>query len=291
MAESSILQNCDECLQEGNVYEALQMIKAAASRYAKRKKNAQAIDLVVKGIQKLCSFKELKLAADLSDELFRVLDFTKSEATKEILSAIKVAVHSFPDGSVEQLKSAKAALRWSSALSDTVANQNGKGHPELHFLVAAAILAGMSNSNATHNKTAPRKYSEASRHFLWSKQPEAFANMVLQFASLGIRGEEDLFVAREVLRLIACRGPNQEGSKEAQLFFSKCMENGKVSDTPLINFVRLLLEVTSFVESGEVTRADGKKLFIFLLGTYEKMMLRDPFFGKCLTSIANQYLS
>ena len=35
MAESSILQNCDECLQEGNVYEALQMIKAAASRYAR----------------------------------------------------------------------------------------------------------------------------------------------------------------------------------------------------------------------------------------------------------------
>lgn len=148
------------------------------------------------------------------------------------------------------------ATNWSKHISN-----NNQGAPELHTAFA-------------HHYWARKDYANAQKHFLRSDDMTGFAKSCYEWAQDGYPGEEDLFLTRPTLMLLALGN-----LKMANLFFASYTEllGETLKDAPLLNFCKFLLLTLE---------RDALPLFKELTSKYSLSLARDPTFTQYLDQIA-----
>ncbi len=82
---SKALNKIKVCIEEGNYYEAHQMLVSVSQRLVKQKKNQEALDILQQGILTMLNAKEWASALDLAERLISFLGNDGSEDSKGIL--------------------------------------------------------------------------------------------------------------------------------------------------------------------------------------------------------------
>lgn len=82
---SKVLNKIKVCVDEGNYYEAHQMLVSVSQRLSKQKKDAEALDLLQEGVLTMLNAKESASALDLAERLIICLGNESSEEAKGIL--------------------------------------------------------------------------------------------------------------------------------------------------------------------------------------------------------------
>lgn len=142
---------------------------------------------------------------------------------------------------------------------------------QLVVLKAACKLAG--DCAPLHERyaralTNSGHLAQAAQHFCQADCPAEYAELVRRWQQEGYAGEADLFVARAVLHLLSI-GKADQARELHQLL-------GAPRDTPLDNFVCLVLELLELTQTFVVGREGGRVAFAQLLNTYTRSLQRDP---------------
>jgi hypothetical protein len=308
------LSKADAALASGNVYEALQVIKALASRYAGREKDPRAAcDLLVRGVERVMAFEQTPIASDLAEELVATLERGGLPVGDESVGWCERAAEQLPARSAARLALLTSALRWSSAPpgpaeapgttspeARALARRAAKGSPRLHRLIANEYLPRAWRDPAGSQSAAgasAERLALATKHLLWAQEPEALADACARWAVLGMRGEEDLFLARATLQLLACVGPSSPrgapggGVDQASRLLRAARRAGRSgaagaagpTESPLGRFCALLIEAAAL-------EGDASKQALGLLRrTYATALRRDPRLEGLVASVAEQY--
>jgi hypothetical protein len=79
---SKVLNKIRLCVEEGNYYEAHQMLVSVSQRLVKQKKNQEALDLLQQGIITMLNAEEWASALDLAERFISFLGTDASEDSK-----------------------------------------------------------------------------------------------------------------------------------------------------------------------------------------------------------------
>eukprot|EP00743_Colponemidia_sp_Colp-15_P005498 GILK01005912.1.p1 GENE.GILK01005912.1~~GILK01005912.1.p1 ORF type:complete len:291 (+),score=52.19 GILK01005912.1:68-940(+) len=255
---SNVNEKLERRLQDGQFYEAQQIVKTLCFRYKAQKKWDEAIELLTTAAQKMLQHRQVNEGADLGQMLVDIYTETNVPETQESLGPLVSIFCAFPtdEPNPVKYKFMKAALKWSSQVGSLPL-----GSPQLHKLTALSYWKDCD-------------YAAAQRHFLRAGQPSLFAEMLTQWAHTGNKDEEDLFIARAVLQLLALKQIN-----DARAVLSKALSNSTAFDSPLIHFCKFLIQVCEERSS---------ELFQILKDKYEPSLNRDPSFAQYLTLIGKE---
>ena len=185
-------------------------------------RDKDAIDLVVSGTEVLLKQggDALRQATDLCTYLIDNVASNHIAPTADYIGAIEkiAAAHEEKDSSTFL----KDALKWTKE-----DGRHPRGDPVVHLLLA-------------QNYRVLGKYDTAAQHYLFSEQPDEFADMLLQWSSSGRRQERDLFLGRAVLRLL-CLENLGDANRVYDVFMERLGESGVELDSPLLNFCKFLM--------------------------------------------------
>ena len=186
----------------------------------------------------------------------------------------------------------------SSSSSDTVTVDDTCDDDLKAFLVVAV---DWSSAHGEYPRGNPQLNAEAARHYrrtgdtfnaclryLFAEQCEEHARYVFDLASSGgYQSEQDLFLARGVLQLLAVENLRDAISFHDtfhMLATSNRKDGGRrsVLETPLGNFVHLLLDVCK-------RSKEALPLFQLLQARYAKSLARDSALSPCMARIATKF--
>jgi len=260
---SNTLKKLEARVKDGNYYEALEIYKSLYYRYCAQKKYRQAINLTVSGSKVLLDHKHENSGSELGQLLIDTYTITHMPVNAKSLEPIlEIFKHFSETISIAKITFMEKAIKWSATERKTLSPLEGA--PELHYELAAAYQAD-------------KQFGHAQRHYLRANNATALGAMVLIWSEEGYPSEKDLFLARPIFQYLCLKKVKE--AKELHAFFEK---EAKPKPTPLLNFVRFVLEL---VDHGE----NAAKIFEYLRGQYRPALARDLSFGEYMDHIGQSY--
>nr|XP_025621266.1 Golgi to ER traffic protein 4 homolog isoform X2 [Arachis hypogaea] len=159
----------------------------------------------------------------------------------------------------------KAAIRWSAEYG---ADSNGS--PELHIMLAEYI----------YSESPEADIGKVTYHFTRGNDPKKFASTLVNFLGKCYPGEDDLAIARAVLRFL-CQG----NLRDANLLVEEVktqIESTEIEfpKSELMQFITYLLQTME---------RDALPLFNMLRVNYKSSIDREPAFHEMLDDIAEKF--
>ncbi|XP_078435688.1 golgi-to-ER traffic-like protein isoform X2 [Wolffia australiana] len=204
-----MISKLEKTANAGNFYEAQQMYKSIAARYAAAERYGECLDILQSGASVQLKNGQVTCGAELGLLLVENLTKGKFPVNDENLDRIRKIYKDFPripvpqnfgeNDDVEKLSETigaakarvescssflKAALKWSADNG----GQKG-GSPELHLMLA----------EYTCSESPELDMAKVSLHLIRGNSPERFASTLVNFMDKCYPGEDDLAIARAVL--------------------------------------------------------------------------------------------
>jgi Golgi to ER traffic protein 4 len=220
-------------------------------------------------------------AAALALLALRHLHDRKAAISQELLTLVRDVTAGFaptetavPGSAVgdparrEQLRVARAGIRWTSSSGCRGATANGD--------VALNVTAGRAAA-------ALGEYGDASRFYICGDNPKEHAAVLAAWCDAeGLASERDLFLTRCVLQYATSENLGDAG--EVRVAF--CERVGwapRGADTPcLVSFCEMIVMACTLGDS-------GRALFEKILSVYQSALGADPAFGGMLQRIGQMY--
>jgi hypothetical protein len=287
----SVLRKLKESVSGGDLYTALQVYKALFARFAKRGEVAEATELAARGACLLLSCGLTRAGTDLAKQLVELLSDTRTPATDANTAHLLAIVRAYPTHP-EAVAAAAAAVAASSSSKSVIVDDTCDEDMKAFLVVALEWSSAYGEYPRGHpklNAEAARQYKRtgdtfnACLRYLFAEQCGEHARYVFDLASGGgYRSERDLFLARAVLQLLAV-----ENLRDAVIFHDTfhglmASDGGSRLETPLVNFVQLLLDVCK-------RSKEALPLFQLLQARYAKSLARDPALAPCMARIATKF--
>ncbi|XP_073245589.1 Golgi to ER traffic protein 4 homolog isoform X2 [Porites lutea] len=179
-----ILQKLNKTIEDGEYYEAHQLIRTLYFRYISQKSYEDAIEIVHNGACLFLKHKQEGSGNDLAllmIECFRTAHIPVGDSALEKIRSI---FELYEPGSLNRYEFIREAIKWTSDTDPSLKY----GHPELHLLCA-------------HRFWKEKNFSDSQYHFLFTSDGQQCAAMLVENAtSRGFPGEADLFVTQAVLQ-------------------------------------------------------------------------------------------
>ncbi|EDO48391.1 predicted protein [Nematostella vectensis] len=261
-----VLQKLNKSIEEGNYYEAHQMIRTLYFRYTSQKKYQDAIELLHNGTLLFFKYKQMGSGTDLAMLMLDCLKAGKDTIDSECLQKIISIFKAFdPEADTDRQEFIQKALR---ITADKDPSQKF-GSTDLHHMCARIYWQ-------------EKNYGESRYHFLYTQDGFQCASMLVEFATTkGFKSEQDLFVTQTVLQYLCL-----QNSSTASIVFFKFTNkhpdfSGPPFQQPLLNFVWLLLMA--------IERQGPLSMFTVLCEKYQPSIERDPTYKQYLDRIAQLF--
>lgn len=219
-------------------------------RYKSLDKVGEYRAILLEGALLMLEHNEINSGSDLA--LLLVDDYISKhvEPTEEnIAPLLKIFAAYKKDLHPRKFIFMRKCIEWSSR-----EDNNNQGHPLLHNTFAKYFAS-------------LEEYESAQNHFIRGSDPEAYAEILIEWAKTGYPSEFDLYIARAVLMYLCL-----SNLKDANIVFEKYVQlQDKEIDTPLLHFIMFLLLALE---------RDALPLFDLLRQKYKKSISRDPSFDQ-----------
>ncbi|XP_028782631.1 Golgi to ER traffic protein 4 homolog [Neltuma alba] len=204
------IDKLQKVVNEGNYYGAQQMYKSVSVRYVSAQRYSEALDLLQSGACIQLAHGQVTCGAELALLFVETLVKAKVPYDNETLERLEKIYKAFPrvplpqnlrvDDDMQQISEAlgaaktrvegcssflKAAIRWSAEFG-----ANNYGSPELHIMLAEYI----------YYESPEVDMARVTNHFVRGNNPKKFASILVDFMGKRYPGEDDLAIARAVLR-------------------------------------------------------------------------------------------
>lgn len=284
------IEKLEKVVNDGNYYGAQQMYKSVSARYVSAQRYCEALDILHSGACIQLSHGQVTCGAELALLFVETLGKGKIPYDEEILERLKKIYKSFPRVSLpqnlwdvddmqqlsENIGSAKtrvegcssflkAAIKWSA---EHGANNNGS--PELHIMLAEYIFS----------ESPEVDMAKVTYHFVRGNNPKKFASTLVSFLGKCYPGEDDLAIARAVLRYLS--SGNLKDANILMEEIKKQTESAEVAfpKTELMQFIAYLLQTLE---------RDALPLFSMLRANFKPSIEREPAFNEMLDDIAERF--
>ncbi|KAK7379800.1 hypothetical protein VNO78_34320 [Psophocarpus tetragonolobus] len=284
------IEKLEKVVNEGNYYGAQQMYKSVSARYVSAQRYSEALDILHSGVCIQLSYGQVTCGAELALLFVETLGKGKFVYNEEILERLKKIYKSFPRvqlpqhlwdvDDMQQLSEnigtaktrvegcssfLKAAIRWSA---ENGANSNGS--PELHIMLAEYIFS----------ESPEVDMAKVTYHFVKGHNPTKFASTLVSFLGKCYPGEDDLAIARAVLRYLS--SGNLRDANILMDEIKKQVESAEVAfpKTELMQFIGYLLRTLE---------RDSLPLFNMLRANFKPSIDREPAFNEMLDDIAERF--
>ncbi|CAB4027363.1 Golgi to ER traffic 4 homolog [Paramuricea clavata] len=262
-----VLSKLEKSIEDGDHYEAHQMIRTLYFRYMNQTKHSDALVLVYDGATMLLQHDQEESGLDLCQLMLKCFEESYYPVNDDALDKISAHFQLFKPCSPNRRLFIDAALSWT-------AKKNTEwvfGHPKLNLLCAETYWK-------EHN------YGEAQSHFLHANNGQQCATMLVEYAvTCGYPGEADLFVAQAVLQFLCLKR-----SSAAHCVFVQYTDHhpdfsgqGPPFEKPLLNFLWILLIIID--KKGTINQ------FTVLCEKYHPSLNRDPNYLSYLDKIGQLF--
>ncbi|KAK7279695.1 hypothetical protein RJT34_24752 [Clitoria ternatea] len=284
------IEKLDKVVNEGNYYGAQQMYKSISARYVSAQRYSEALDILHSGACIQLSNGQVTCGAELASLYVETLGKGKVPYDDEILDRLKKIYKLFPRVPLPQhlwdvddmqklsdnigcakirvegcSSFLKAAIKWSAENGE-----NRNGSPELHIMLAEYIFS----------ESPEVDMAKVTYHFVKGNNPKKFASTLVNFLGKCYPGEDDLAIARAVLRYLSFGN-----LKDANILIEeiqKLIESAEVEfpKTELMQFIKFLLQTLE---------RDALPLFSMLRANFKASIEREPTFNEMLDDIAEKF--
>ncbi|XP_057735274.1 protein GET4 [Arachis stenosperma] len=284
------IEKLEKVINEGNCYGAQQMYKSISARYVSAQRYSEALDILHSGACLQLTHGQVTCGAELASMYVETLVKGKIPYDEKTLDLVKKIYQAFPRvplpqhlwdvDDVQQLSEdigtakarvegcssfLKAAIRWSAEYG---ADSNGS--PELHIMLAEYI----------YSESPEADIGKVTYHFTRGNDPKKFASTLVNFLGKCYPGEDDLAIARAVLRYL-CQG----NLRDANLLVEEVktqIESTEIEfpKSELMQFITYLLQTME---------RDALPLFNMLRVNYKSSIDREPAFHEMLDDIAEKF--
>ncbi|XP_028395241.1 Golgi to ER traffic protein 4 homolog [Dendronephthya gigantea] len=249
-----VLSKLQKSIEDGDHYEAHQMIRTLYFRYMSQTKHKDALDLVYDGATVLLNHGQEESGLDLCQLMLKCFEEADFSVNDETLEKITAHFLLFKPCSANRHEFIDGALSWTAKKS----KEWTFGHPRLNLLCAETYWK-------------ERNYGEAQSHFLHANSGQQCATMLIEYAvTCGYPSEADLFVAQAVLQFLCLKR-----SSTAHCVFVRYTGHhpdfsgiGPPFEKPLLNFLWILLII--------IDRKGTINQFTVLCEKYHPSLNRDP---------------
>ncbi|CAK8573229.1 unnamed protein product [Lathyrus sativus] len=280
----------EKVVKDGNYYGAQQMYKSISARYVTAERYSEALDILHSGACLQLAHGQVTCGAELALLFVETLGKGKIPYDDETLERLRKIYEGFPRVPLpqhlwdvddmqqlsENLGSAKmrvegcssflkAAIKWSAEFGT-----NSSGAPELHILLAEYIFSESPEVDMTR----------VTYHFVRGNDPIKFATNLVSFLGRCYPGEDDLAIARAVLRYLSLGN-----LKDANILVDEIKKQTQASEvefpkTDLMQFINFLLQTME---------RDAFPLFNMLRANFKACIEREPAFNELLDDIAEKF--
>ncbi|XP_058951448.2 Golgi to ER traffic protein 4 homolog [Pocillopora verrucosa] len=262
-----VLQKLNKSIEDGEYYEAHQLIRTLYFRYKSQKSYDEALEIVHNGACLLLKHKQERSGTDLALLMLECFRTAKVPVGEDALDKIKSLFELYEHGSPDRQEFVTEAIKWTSETDPSLKY----GHPELHLMCALSLWK-------------EKNFGDSQYHFLFTSDGQQCAAMLVESATtLGFPGESDLFVTQAVLQFLCLQNPCT-----ANLVFFKYTAQhpdfsgiGPPYQKPLLNFVWFLLLV--------IERRGTLNQFTVLCEKYQPSIERDPVYKEYLDRIGQLF--
>eukprot|EP00112_Aurelia_sp_Birch-Aquarium-sp1_P009172 Seg2030.12 transcript_id=Seg2030.12/GoldUCD/mRNA.D3Y31 product="Golgi to ER traffic protein 4-like" protein_id=Seg2030.12/GoldUCD/D3Y31 len=258
-----IYQKFARNVEDGNFYEASQVVKTLYFRYKVQEKYDEAIKLLYDCSKLLLQHEQLESGIDLARQMIKCYEDGKKEVTEEKTEKITDIVNLCNKDSASRHDLVREALRWSKS-------GHKFGHPKIHETIATKYWE-------------EGEYKAARQHFVHSSEGKQYATFLVEYhVTSGYPGEIDMFVTQAVLQVLCL-----QKTPVASLLFCTYVEKhpgikrrDRPYKQPLLNFIAFLLLA---VEIGSLQQ------FTTLCEQYQPSISRDPIYFEYLDKIGQLF--
>ena len=246
-------------IEQGDLYQALQLFKTQHARAKKKGDIAQAIELAYRGANLMLEKNEVNAGSELARDFIELLKSQSEVNYDKVLQEVITIDSNF--AKLEGDEALRERKRFLKAAIDFTAERGPwtSGDSELHRLASLAALKEQDIMLAT-------------KHMLHAHRPDELAAMLVKWAKLGPESERDLYLARAVLQLLCL-----ENLRDANAVNKAFRAEFPDLDTPLLRFIGYLLRTLE---------RDAYPLFQVLRSKYAPSIAR----GTTQTSSFDAYL-
>ncbi|XP_020605518.1 Golgi to ER traffic protein 4 homolog [Orbicella faveolata] len=262
-----VLQKLNKSIEDGEYYEAHQLIRTLYFRYISQKCYDEAIEIVHNGACLFLKHKQEGSGNDLALLMLECFRTAEVPVGHDALDKIRSLFELYEPGSLDRYGFIREAIKWTSDTDSSLKY----GHPDLHLVCA-------------HIFWKEKNFSDSQYHFLFTSDGQQCATMLVENATtLGFPGEADLFVTQAVLQFLCL----QNLMTANLVFFKYTAQHPDFSGTgppyqkPLLNFVWFLLLV--------IERKGSLSQFTVLCEKYQPSIERDPVYKEYLDRIGQLF--
>lgn len=267
-------------LEQGQPYDGQQMFKTVYHRFRAQKKLQDCYKLLEEGACLQLQEGQLNCGVELAQMLVEAYVRDNASCSRDNMQRVLYIIDAFPrpqadaDGqsnAVEQCtKLTVAAIKWAKRHNNAATTVQ-----KLHDKLAAYIWE-------CHGW---RGLGQVSQHYIRGKDMTGFAAALAQSVGEAMPEEEDLFLARAALQLLAVGKANGldeklEDVQELLQSYESIVRHG-LPDTPLIHFLNLLIKALEH---------HSLKLAEMLQQTYAVSLAREPLLADLLQHVKEIYL-
>ncbi|XP_028782851.1 Golgi to ER traffic protein 4 homolog [Neltuma alba] len=284
------IDRLEKLVKEGNYYRAQQMYKSISTRYVNAERFSEALDILESGACLQLEEGQEICGAELALIFAETLEQGKIPCDDQSLGRVKKIYSKFPRGTLpsnledeedmQKLTEAlgvakirvdgcssflKAAIRWSA-----VFGPDGHGSPILHLLLA----------EYAYSESPEPDMAKVTYHFVRGNDPSMLASTLVNFMSKCYPGEDDLAIARAILRYLS-----SGNLKDAKILMEVIKREAEAADiefpqTDLMQFVSFLLPTLE---------RNVFPLFTMLRSKYKLCISREPGFNEMIDAIAEKF--
>ncbi|XP_068491037.1 protein GET4 isoform X1 [Phaseolus vulgaris] len=284
------IEKLEKVVNEGNYYGAQQMYKSVSARYVSAQRYSEALDILHSGTCIQLSNGQVTCGAELALLFVEILGKGKVPCDEEVLERIKKIYKSFPRVPLpqhlwdvddmqqlsENIGSAKtrvegcssflkAAIKWSAENGESI-----NGSPELHIMLAEYIFS----------ESPEVDMAKVTYHYVKGNNPKKFATTLVSFLSKSYPGEDDLAIARAVLRYLSLGN-----LRDANILMDEIKSQVESAEVPfpkteLMQFINYLLRTLE---------RDALPLFNMLRANFRPSIEREPAFNEMLDDTAERF--
>ncbi|XP_058769990.1 protein GET4 [Vicia villosa] len=280
----------EKVVKDGNYYGAQQMYKSISARYVTAERYSEALDILHSGACLQLAHGQVTCGAELALLFVETLEKGKIPYDDETLERLRKIYEGFPRvplpqhlwdvDDMQQLSEnignaktrvegcssfLKAAIKWSAEFGTS-----SNGAPELHILLAEYIFS----------ESPEVDMNRVTYHFVRGNDPIKFATNLVSFLGRCYPGEDDLAIARAVLRYLSLGN-----LKDANILVDEIKKQTQASEvefpkTDLMQFINFLLQTME---------RDAFPLFNMLRANFKSCIEREPAFNELLDDIAEKF--
>ncbi|CAJ2629670.1 hypothetical protein L195_g014355 [Trifolium pratense] len=284
------IEKLEQVVKDGNYYGAQQMYKSLSARYVAAERYSEALDLLHSGACLQLANGQVTCGSELALLFVETLGKGKIPYDDETFDRLKKIYEGFPRVPLpqhlwdvddmqklsENIGSAKthvegcssflkAAIKWSAEFGTCKT-----GSPELHILLAEYIFS----------ESPEVDMNRVTYHFVRGDNPKKFATTLVNFLGKCYPGEDDLAIARAVLRYLSLGN-----LRDANILVDEIKAQTQTGDvdfpkTDLMQFINYLLQTME---------RDAFPLFNMLRSNFKPCIEREPAFNELLDDIAEKF--